>query len=121
MRILVLDDQGLAEREHIFRAAFPTSPTLYLTIWTKFPPDFEYFDMFDVISWDNDLGDGSDVIERLKSLLWVLPNRFEKHFSHQYHIVHSANPAAAERLVQLFRDIGAQADQCSILNYHPRL
>jgi len=118
MRILVLDDQGLAEREHIFRAALPSTD---MTIWTKFPRDVEYFDLFDVISWDNDLGDGQDVIERLKSLFWALPNDFERHFSHQYHIVHSANPPAAERLVQLFRDIGAEADRCSILDYHPRL
>jgi len=120
VRILVLDDQGLAEREETFRRAF-ASPELELTIWTALPADPTAFQGFDVISWDNDLGDGVDVVRWLSIMFWTEPGQFQKLFKSQFHLVHSANIIAADRMLQIFRDMGADAERCSILSYRPIL
>ena len=116
MRVLVVDDQCFTDRKAIFRSALHHHEVV---MSPRFPADATMFELFDLISWDNDLGGDDEVIHHLNKMYWQFPEQFRQAFLKQQHIVHSANPVAADRIVDLFLSIGARAHCCHIANYRP--
>jgi hypothetical protein len=114
MRILVIDDQARTERAEKFQAALVDHDVTYLT---SFPATWDIFHGYEVICWDNDLGDGEDVVARLRVLCWDDPETFRSVFGKKTHIVHSANPIAAERLISLFEAAHSKAIKLHIWNF----
>lgn len=114
MRILVIDDQARTGRADKFNAALVGHDITYLT---TFPVSWDTFRGYEVISWDNDLGDDGDVITRLRTLCWEDPDLFKGLFSSKIHLVHSANPIATERMVSLFQAARAKVRRIHIKDY----
>lgn len=115
--ILVIDDQARSERSHFFDALGTESEVTRLT---SFPTVWSIFNGFDHIYWDNDLGEGVDVVKKLTELYWSDPDMFSALFQHKRHIVHSANTIANERIVSLLRSIGAKAESQPITAWKQR-
>jgi hypothetical protein len=113
-RILVIDDQAQTDRYPIFKLALEGHDVTYLT---SFPTAWSIFEGFQAISWDNDLGNGVDVVEKLTGLFWRNPGLFTHLFSQKTHLIHTANVVAQMRLFNLFNDMAAYAE-CSGIKVH---
>lgn len=104
MNILVIDDQACSERARLFDTIEHEGAVTRLT---SFPAVMSIFNGFDKIYWDNDLGNGVDVIRMLGTLYWTDPDLFTATFKNKQHVVHSANPIANDRIVSMLKSIGA--------------
>ena len=114
MRILVIDDQGRTDRAGLFDAALADHTPTYLS---TFPASWGLFCGYEAISWDNDLGEDGDVVDRLRVLCWDNPELFKQLFKDKRHIIHSANPVAASRMESLFQAAGARVFRVPIGKY----
>jgi hypothetical protein len=105
MKILVIDDQAFTERADKFQHLNALGE---VTRYDRMP-SWNFFEGFDIICWDNDLGGSSEVVNDLRLLSWEDHDKFVALFKDKFHIIHSANNVAGPRLHHLFIDIGAKA------------
>lgn len=114
MRILVIDDQAGTERKPTFEAALQDHAATYLTY---LPTQNSIYTGYEAISWDNDLGAGGDVVFTLAKMFWQNQGLFNVLFCDKIHLIHSANPIAANRLKSMFETVGAKAILIPIGSY----
>ena len=105
MRILVIDDQCFTER----REKFDCLELLGEVARYDSFPSWNFFEGYDIICWDNDLGGSSEVVVELRRLYWEDNAKFIRLFKDKLHVIHSANNVAGPRIVNLFESIGARA------------
>ena len=113
MKILVIDDQAFTERSEKFEHL----KTLGEVVLYDSFPSWNFFEGFDIICWDNDLGGSSETVNELRLLSWEDHDKFVALFKDKFHIIHSANNVAGPRLHRLFTDIGAKALLFGIGNF----
>ena len=111
--ITLLADE--TERKPTFEAALKNHQATYLT---HYPTQSSIFTSYDAISWDNDLGPGGDVVLTLSKMFWRNQGLFNILFCDKIHLIHSANPVAAERLHSMFEAIGAKSVLIPIGSYN---
>ena len=71
------------------------------------------FTDFDLISFDNDLGESKEVITELRKLSWTNPPDLTGKFV----IVHSMNPIAAVKIAAICKDFGAEVKIIPFSNF----
>ncbi len=68
---------------------------------------------FDLISFDNDLGDNKEIITKLRELAWTNP----PDLTGKIVIVHSMNPIAAIKIADICKDFGASVKIIPFSNF----
>ena len=86
LKVIVIDDDGLDIRYNVFNEYY-----------TKLVPA-------DVVSWDNDLGDGIDVISKVRQFQWEDYDKLYNVLSNKTHIIHSMNQVASDNLYNIFNN-----------------
>ena len=108
LKVIVIDDDGLDIRYNVFneyytKLAISKNKILDLVIFTSFP-DIDLLVPADVVSWDNDLGDGIDVISKVRQFQWEDYDKLYNVLSNKTHIIHSMNQVASDNLYNIFNN-----------------
>ncbi len=96
MKVLFIDDDF--NRAQIAKNYYKEADIFLHSV--DIPDDFIEFDL---ISFDNDLGNNKEVITKLRKLAWTNP----PDLTGKIVIVHSMNPIAAIKIADICRDFGA--------------
>ena len=118
MKILVVDDHALTARATSFK---PLEGVGRDVTYTTVFPDLAAFEGVDLISWDNDLGDGGEVRLHLREFLARDQVTFKALFQGPLHIAHSASDSAAMEICDVLSVVDAEAVPISILRYKPAI
>ena len=106
LKVAVIDDDGLTCRHNVLKnyyeiEATKAGQTLMLSIYT-YMPLLEDLRDYDIISWDNDLGE-SNTLQILREIQWADQERLVMTLSNKIHIIHSMNTVATDGLYSLFK------------------